>query len=104
MVKILCEAGEPQAVRTELSVGTLRKHTHAGSGAHETIERPGVGAELDGQLLGRFWTGFHQIRNSHLSEARNRAGDVRPIQHLQDSDVWRKSLRLWCHPLQYTVC
>src|ERR1700752_4322928 len=52
----------------KLSIGTLREHSHAGSRAHETVERPGIRSDLLCQLLRRFGS-LQEVRDSELGEA-----------------------------------
>jgi len=60
----------------------FRKHSHAGSGAHEPIETARVNSDLAAKLLRRFRTVFDKIGNAEPREAGNRPGNEDAVQQL----------------------
>src|SRR5260370_19216934 len=56
----------------KLSIAAFRKHSHAGSGAHQPIESARVSSDLPAKLLSRFRTVFDKIGNAEPREAGNR--------------------------------
>src|SRR5260370_4033505 len=78
----------------KLSIGAFRKHSHAGSGAHEPIETAGVSSDLPAKLLRRLRTVFDKIGNAEPRKARNRAGNADAVQQLKHANVRRRCMAL----------
>src|SRR5580700_2202203 len=71
----------------KLSVGPFREHTHAGGGAHQTVERFWVSSDLLCQLVGRFGSSLDEVGDAELGEARDGARDASPIHELENADM-----------------
>src|SRR5260370_12568199 len=66
----------------KLSIGAFRKHSHAGSGAHEPIETARVSSDLAAKLLRRLRAVFDKIWNAEPRESGNRPGNDDAVHQL----------------------
>jgi dihydrofolate synthase / folylpolyglutamate synthase len=88
----------------EFAVGTFRQDADAGRGAHQTVERFGLGVDFRGKLRSRFRAGLEQIRDSQARQSRDSAGDHIAAENLHQAYVGRRtSLGLGCHSLYSTT-
>src|SRR5260370_2891343 len=67
----------------KLSIGAFRKHSHAGSGAHQPIETARVSSDLPAKLLTRFRSLFDKIGNDDPRKAVKRPGNQYTVQQLK---------------------
>src|SRR5260370_28094163 len=92
-IRVAAQHGGQRRFR-KLSIGAFRKHSHAGSGAHQPIETARVSSDLAGKLLRRLRTVLDKIGNAEPREAGNRPGNEDAVQQLKHADVGRRCLPL----------